>query len=325
MAKPTQGDAHVNAPLTQISIAYIQDQRMAFIADRVFPIVPVEKQSDAYFTYGREDWWRIEAKPRGPATESAGGGFSLGTDTYLAKVYAFHKDVDDQLRANADAALNVDRDATEYVSNQLLMLRERTWTDAYFKAGVWSGDQTGVAAAPGANQFLQWNDLASSPIEDVRKQAITIQERTGRKPNKLVLGPRVLVALVDHPDLIDRIKYTQRGIITPELLAPVFDVDEVLIPNAVQNTAAEGLAGSYSFLYGKAALLTFAAPRPSLLQPSAGYFFSWTGLLGSGAFGVRMKSFRMEQLEADRVEGEMAFDAKLVGADLSVFFASAVA
>jgi hypothetical protein len=61
------------------------------------------------------------------------------------------------------------------------------------------------------------------------------------------------------------------------------------------------------------------------LVPSAGYTFSWTGLLGSGAEGGRISKFRMEHLKADRIELEQAFDLKLVAADLGYFFNTVVA
>lgn len=323
--KPTPSDVHVNAALTGISVAYLQDNRDAFAADQVFPVVPVEKQSDSYFTYDRGDWYRIEARPRAPASESAGGGFALSTETYAAIVYAIHKDVDDQLRANADPAVDPDADATEWVTRQLLLKRERVWADAFFKTAVWTGDQTGVAATPGANQFLQWNDVNSNPIEDIKAQIIAVQKRTGFRPNVLVLGPETHNKLSDHPDVVDRIKYTERAIVTADLLAALFGVERVVIPAAIENTALEGAADSLAFIYSKAALLVYAAPRPSLLQPSGGYIFGWTGYAGAAAFGGRVLSFRMDALKADRVEGELAFAAKLVSADLGAFFATAVA
>jgi hypothetical protein len=325
MPKPTPGDAHVNAALTNVSIAYVLDAGRSYIADQVFPVVPVQKQSDAYFLFSQEDFLRIEAKERAPAVESAGGGYALTTATYSAKVYALHKDVDDQLRSNADPAVDPDDAAAEYITQQLLLKREKLWASAYFTTGVWTGDQTGVAAGPIANQFLQWNDAASTPIEDIRTQARVIQKRTGFYPNRLVLGPEVYDKLADHPDIIDRIKYTQQAVVTADLLAGIFGIERVLQPEALENTAAEGLAGTYSYVYNKAAQLLYAAPRPSLMVPSAGYIFAWTGFLGASAYGARMKSFRMEQNEADRIEGEMAFDPKVVAAGLGVHFASAVA
>ncbi len=325
MPNPTPSDVHVNAPLTSISVAYIQ-QATNFIADKVFPNAPVGKQSDRYFQYDRADWFRVEAQERAPGTESAGGGWRIdNTPTYFARIYAVHKDIDDPTRANADAPIDMDRDATEWVTQQLLLLREKRFINAYFKTGVWATDLTGVAASPTGNQFLQWDQAGSDPISDVEDQAIDMAEKTGYKPNVLVIGPRVLAALKNHAAILDRIKYTQRGMVTPDLLAGLFEVEKVLVPFATENTAAEGATASYSLMYGKNAFLAYANPAPSLLKPSAGYIFPWTGLLGAGAYGNRIKRFRMEHLASDRVEGEMAFDCKLVAADLGVFFSGAVA
>jgi len=324
MAQPTASDVHVNAPLTNISIAYIQEAQN-FIADRVFPMVPVQKQSDRYFAYDRGDFFRVEAQERAPATQSAGSGFDIdNTPTYYAKLYAVHKDVDDQVRANADAPINMDRDSTIFVTQQCLLKREKVWADNYFTTGVWDTDQTGVAAAPGANQFLQWDQTGSTPIEDVTNQGVQIAQLTGYKPNVLVLSPFVFNVLRNHPNVTDRIKYTQRAVVTTDILAGLFEVDRVLVPWGVINTAAEGATDSFSFIYGKSALLVYANPRPSIMQPSGGYIFAWTGLLGAGAYGNRIKRFRMEELAADRIEGEIAFDAKLIAPALGKFFASAV-
>ena len=65
-------------------------------------------------------------------------------------------------------------------------------------------------------------------------------------------------------------------------------------------------------------------PRPGLRQPSAGYTFAWTGLLGSGATGIRQKRFRMEALESTRIEGEMAFVQKVVAPELGYLFEDTV-
>jgi hypothetical protein len=68
----------------------------------------------------------------------------------------------------------------------------------------------------------------------------------------------------------------------------------------------------------------YVAPRPSLKMPSAGYIFAWTGLLGAAAYGNRMKRIPMPMLDAERIEGEMAFDLKIVASDLGYMFADAV-
>lgn len=326
---PTPGDVHVNTPLTNISIAFLQNANN-FVATRVFPNIPVSKQSDRYYVYARGDFNRDEMRERAPATESAGGGYSLdNTPTYFANRFSFHKDIPDEVRANADAVLNPDREATAYVTHKALIKREKVWVSKYFSTSVWTYEKAGVSASPGAGQVLQWNDANSTPIEDVRAQKRAVAQSTGYEPNKLVLGRAVFDALLDHPDIIDRIKYGQTSggpaMAGQDTLAKLFNVDEVLVMNAVENTAAEGQSASHAFIGGKAALLTYAAPAPGLMTPSAGYTFSWTGLLGSGAEGNRIRSFRMEALNADRVEIDMSFDSKLVSADLGAFWSSIVA
>lgn len=326
---PTPGDVHVNTPLTNISIAFLQNASN-FVATRVFPNIPVAKQSDRYYTYDRGDFNRDEMRERAPATESAGGGYRLdNTPTYFATRFSFHKDIPDEVRSNADAVLNPDREAATFVTQKALIKREKQFVANFFATGKWGTDLAGVASGPSTGQLLQWNDTSSKPIEDIRKYKRAIAESTGYEPNKLVLGRAVYDALLDHPEIIDRLKYGQTAgaaaNTTTNDLAALFKVDEILVMNAIENTAAEGATNAHSFIGGKNALLVHAATAPGLMTPSGGYTFSWTGLLGAGSEGNRIKSFRMENLSADRVEIDMCFDLKLVAADLGTFFSGIVA
>lgn len=330
MPNPVKGDVHVNRPLTNISVAFLQ-RADAFVASRVFPNIPVSKQSDLYFTFPRGSFNRDEMKERAPSTESAGGGYDITTDSYSARVYAFHKDVDDQLRANADSPLNLDREATEYVTVKALIKREKLWTTKYFTTGLWDTDITGVAAAPSAGEVLQWNDANSTPVEDVAAGKAKVLESTGFEPNTLVMGYNVWSKLKDHPDLIDRIKYSggvgpaNPALISTQAVAALMEVDNVFVMKSVENTATEGAAAAHSFIGGKKALLCHAAPNPGIMTPSAGYTFSWTGLLGAGSEGNRISRFRMDPIKSDRIEIEMAFDQKLVASELGYFFNTIVA
>ena len=323
MPNPTRSDVHVDGPLNTLSIAYAQDQTQ-YGADRLFPVVPVAFKSDTYFTYDRGDWFRDEAQERAPGTESAGGGWRLSTDSYSAKRYAYHQDVDDETRANTQSPLAPDQDATEYVTERMLLKRENVFTSAYVTTGVWTGSTTG-ADLVGGTDFTQWDDPTSEPIQDIRVQITKVAETTGLKPNKLAIGPEVWDQLADHPDLLERIKYTERGMVGPDLLASLLGLDEVIIPFATRNTADEGATESMDFFWGKSATLLYSAPSPGLRRPSAGYIFAWTGFLGASAWGSRIKRFRKEEIESDRVEGDIYFDAKVVAPELGVHFSQAVA
>jgi len=322
---PNRAQTHIDHALTNFSVAYMQDETK-YIADKVFPQIPVTQQSNRYFVYEKADWFRDEAQERAPATESAGGDYTIdNTPTYFCTKYAYHKDVTEEDRVNTDQPINADQDAVEFTASKLLLRREILWAVKYFNTGIWGTEYAGAAVAD-PTHVLYWNNPLSTPIEDIRKARTDMSELTGYKPNTLTLGARVYDALCDHPDILDRIKYTQRGIITADMLAAMFEMDKVLVADAIKNTAGKGLTASMSFIFGKHALLSYAPKRPALKMPSAGYTFAWTGLLGAGAYGNRMRRIPMPILGegVERIEGEMAFDQKLVASDMGCFFYSVV-
>jgi hypothetical protein len=325
MPQPTISDVHIDAILTNISVAYMQ-RAENMIADKVFPVVPVDKKSNKYFTYDKNDWFRDEAQRRAPGTESAGGGYNLSTTTYSADVFAFHKDVDDQTLANADTPLNPLREAAEFVTSRLLLRREVQFISDFMTTGVWATDATGVSASPSSTQFYQWNDYTNSdPIEDIEEAKENILSTTGYEANTLVLGYQSFRQLKNHPDVVDRYKYTTSSVITEEMLARLFGVNRILVAKSVRATNDEGLTPAYGFNFGKSACLLHVAPNPGLMTPSAGYIFAWTGVSGGLGSTIGTSQFRMESLKAARIEAEVAFDNKVVASDLGYFFASCVA
>lgn len=317
--QPTPSQVHVDRVLTNISIANMQSSE-EFIANKVYPILPVDKRSDQFRVYPKDDWFRDEAEKRAPATESAGGGYDITTDNYFCDVYAFHKDIDDQTRDNSDADVDLDRGATDFVTTKMLLKREKVWVTQNFQPGVWGTTITGVAAAPGAGEVLRWDDANSDPRRDVKAARRQIKSITGYFPNTMVLHYDALDALEDHPDLVERIKYTSADSIDLAMLARIFKVKRVLVAGAIENSAKEGQVADMDFIYGKHAWLGYVAERPSLMAPSAGYTFSWRHAPLTNDQGVEIRRFRMEHIRSERIEGEIAFDDKIVATDLGYFF-----
>ncbi|PWK07503.1 hypothetical protein [Tumebacillus permanentifrigoris] len=325
---PSNSNAHVDQMLTNISVAYMQDENN-FVADKVFPEVPVEREADRYFVYSKEDLFRDEAKERANATESAGMDYEVdNTPTYYAKVYALHKDITERDRKNSNDPLKPDRDATQIVTSKLMIKREVLWAEKYFKPGIWGQQTSGVASGTttDATHFLQWDDPDSDPITDIDNARILTLEQTGYEPNILTISAHVFNQLKNHPKILDRIRYTQKATITADMLAGLFEVEKFLVTKAVLNTAKKGSNAAMKFVMGKHALLSYAPKDPGLQVPSAGYIFPWTGLEGAGAYGNRIVRLQMDHLGkgTERIEGEMAFDQKVVCPDLGYFFANAV-
>lgn len=329
MAQPTQSQVHVDAVLTNISVAYLQNDN-AFIGRRVFPIVPVEKQSDKYFTYAKNDWFRDEAQLRADGTASAGSGYGISTASYACDVYAIHKDVGDQVRANADAPIDPDAEATVFCTQRLMLRMEMDWMSKCFATSKWGTDVTGVASGATTGQTVHWSNYTSGdPIQDVETGKAKILGTTGFEPNTLVLGYEVFQKVKNHPDIVDRIKYSSTNaspaIASEQALAQLFGVDRVLVSRAVKATNIEGETAAYSFTAGKGALLAYVAPSPGLLTPSAGYTFAWRGASDGAGENIGVSRFRMDEYRADRIEAQMAWDIKVVATDLGYFFNTIIA
>jgi hypothetical protein len=325
MPNPTGSDLHVNRPLTAVSVRYATNAGK-YIADKVFPTVPVDQRSDLFTKWSKSDWLRSHAQKRAPGTESPGAGWTITRDSFYCDVYAVHKDIDDQDRANADPEFKLDSDATEFVTQQLLLQRDIDFVDQYLKVGVWETNLVGGV------DFTQWNEAGSDPIGDVAWWYLQFERLTGMAPSFMVLGADVRLALKQHPDIIDRIKYTQRGVVTDQLLASLFDTPKLMTSMArkssgphIPDATAQDAAASYDFVAPtNSVFFGYAPENPSRQKPSAGYTFSWNGYLGGNSLGLRVKKFRMEHIESDRIEGSQTYDMKVVSRDCGVFVSDVI-
>ncbi len=328
MPKQTAGDVHVSQALTNVSVAYRNDAS-AFVFSRAFAQIPVANQAGQYHVWTKADLLRSDAQQRAPGAPAARSAPGSTTAAYFADRYAIGAGIPDPIRRNADPALNLEVQYTEALTGDLMIRREVDWASTFFAAAIWDGassstDMTGQAApASTATNFLQWNDPASVPIEDIHGEADSIMRNNGTRPNRLIVGSAVHTALRNHPDILDRIKHTQRGVVTEDLLAQLFDVESYMVMRATRNTATEGATASYSFIGGTGALLCYANPGAATNQPSAGYTFTWNE--AGGMDGLRVKRYRDEEYESDIVEVESWWDDVVVASGLGAFFVTAVA
>lgn len=342
MPSPTLNEVRVNQLLTDISLGYLQDDE-GFAHLRCFPLVQSRQQSGLIGRYDRADWWRNNFAKRAGGAESAGSGWKQdNTMSYFADVWALHKDITRQDEANAQNPYDLRRDATLWLMEQAKISREVEWAARYFTTGKWTGidgtlaDMTGVNSGATGNQFVRWNVANSTPIKDIRAKMDTIHKLIGKRPNKLVLGREVWTVLADHADVLARI--INSGGVSPsapakvlrQALASILELDEVVVMDGIQVTSAENssfeTSKTTSFIAGKNALLVRAEPNASLMNPSAGMTFAWTGYEGgAGGQGQVISDFWIQEKKVTRVEAEMAYAFKLTQTDGGVFFSTAVA
>jgi len=309
MPRPNKASVHIDGLLSNLSVAYMQKQDV-FIFPKVFAPVRVDEQSNKYPVFDSKDFNLDEAEVRKDSTETAGGGYGISNDNYNCEVYGFHKDVGDQLAWNASKFFDLYKGATEYVTRKILLKQEKRWVDTYLASGVWG--ETLV----GGTDFDQFSEVTSKPISIFKTEIADMLEDTGMEPNTLVLGYKVFNDLTEHPDFVDRVKYSSSDAVTAQIMAKLIGVERILVAKAVV-ASGKGATKTNAFTFGRNALLCYAAPNPGLLTPSAGYTFSWEY---AGIGSVAVEKYYIREKKTTRIEAESAFDCKIVASELGKLF-----
>ncbi len=138
----TPSAVHIDQPLSNLTLAYAQEQTN-FIADKVFPTVGVQRQSDKYYTYDRANMNRTgDVKKLAPRTEVNRIGMTISNDSYFADVFGLGMDFDEQTLANEDAMLEIRAAGAQTLTTRLMIHREEQFADSFFSAGIWETNKT---------------------------------------------------------------------------------------------------------------------------------------------------------------------------------------
>lgn len=305
----TERDVVVDPALSNVSIRYSND---IFIADLLLPMLKVAKQTGKYFVYDKANL-RIDQTTRAAGAGANEIDFGVApTGVFSTNDHALKGFVSDEVQDQADAALNPLVDEVETITEKLMLDREQNAANLLFATGNITNNTT-------LSGTSQWSDGDNSdPIGDIRTARISVHQNTFKLPNTLVLGKQVYDQLIEHPQVIDRIKYSQLGVATPELLAKIFQVDKVIVGYAGSNTAKEGQTDSLSYVWGKFALVAYISPQIKLRNVTLGYTFTYSTRTA--------KRWRDEDREGTYVRiGNDNYQMALIAAACGYLIAGAVA
>lgn len=336
MAQPDVADVHVNTLLTRVSIGY---KPQGFFAAKLFPMIPVDKQTDIYVKYNKSFWARdtgaagaaptgaAQAVRRAPGTRARTVGYTVDTtNTYRCVNYALGMEIPFELRQNADSVFNLDQNANSLLNSLLNLRFDREVAADMIVSGGWGS----------LTVSNKWNDYsASTPMEDVRAGLQTIRRGTlGMSTGggiKMLVGALVDQRLKDHPDITDRFKYgadsANPAIITNKLLAQLFEVDSYEVANSVFTADEEGTAeasATYSDVVTDDVLIYWTPPAGELMAPSAGYLFNWFSAAGGQSALTFSRKGTEERQRYDWVEVHGYLDWVVTNVDAGVLNTDAV-
>ena len=349
-SQPSSRTINWDVHLTTLAESFSQDM-MNFVGSRVFPMVPVEKESDRYWVYPIGTFSRHHMEDREEMGIAPRANFTLSDNTFQCRFKSLAHEVSDRRRANSRAPLMEDEAVTKFLVENALIDIELGFADTYFKAGVWDYQATGSTTAANLTNWkratgrtiVQWDDYENStPLRDVTQLLTAVGEATGRRPNVATFGRPVFDALKHHPEFVGRIDDGQTNgvaMVTRANMAALLEVDEVLVMDSVQNSVAEGFKTDGSpkdavnqFIGGKHALFSYrASASPSFQDGSAGYTFVFRnadfipnafGMFNDQGMGISRYYDRKRRCEAFEID--LAYDQKLSGPSLGCFLSGIV-
>lgn len=319
---PAVQKVHIDKALTNISIGYTNEQ---FIADEIFKPVSVNKQSDKYYVYGMERFRQYDDL-RAPGTEANEISWTLSDDSYYAEGHALRHPIADEEKQNADAEFDLEADATELVTEGILLNKEIDAANKLLDSNNYHNDLFITLGASGSP--AKWSDYENSdPILDIKRAKEAIHRKSGLRPNVLIISEPVKNVLELHPRLLEVIKYVQRGIVTTDLMAAAFGVDRILVGSALKSDATNagqvepGQIEPLNYIWGNSAVLAYVPQRPGKKIPAIGYSFMWNK---DGNGSVQVRKWYETGRRATIVEAERWYDQKIISNVAGFLFADVV-
>ena len=322
MTRPTAADSHVAQVITDWAIAYANEQT-SYKADLLSPNVPCPNRSAKFYTYDKAPWFTDEMQVRGEGAPVPLSGYTLSTTLFEIDTWSLGKPIDDQTRDNEDDILDSDQDAAAFLMEKERIRREKAFAAACLATGKWGLDITGnTSASVEGTSIAQFDDADSHPLVDMAYYRTYIKLQTGKDGNVFALGRQAWDKLKNHADILDRLKGGATSIdpakVTQQAVAGLMELDEIVVMDAVKNTATAPKAMSGSFIAGKHGLLMHRNMNAGRKGATAVKTVTWKRP-GTDARGFRMLKSAID-IHRDLVEVESNFTVKICASDLGVFF-----
>jgi hypothetical protein len=312
--------AHTPVFLQNVSLGF---RNRDLIADRVSPRVPVNAQSGKYRIWGKnenithESRWAPGAIPNAIETRWSDG-------TYFAELRKLRTLLlDTELRA-ADSDLNLRTHYTEFVTNAIAISREKRVADQFTTAGNYAAGNK-ITKAGGAEWDIAGVAATDQPLQDLFQiiRAVALAAMVPASSLSVIIPePVYLTAIWKNAAILDRIKYSERGIVTYDLLAGLLGVKEVIPaqslsagpgPEVADADVVTGYTNTY--LWGDTVWVGLINAGQNDMVPTFSRSFNWRAETGGQDRQIRQYRAEDEGREADWIECKEAVGEQIVYAD----------
>ncbi|MBZ0200882.1 MAG: major capsid protein [Ignavibacteriaceae bacterium] len=288
----------VDPVLTEIARGY---NNATFIGTSLFPVVEVQKEGGKIPQFSKEAFkiYNTERAIRANSNRISPEGRT--TIDFVLTEHDLEYPMD--YREISEDPTPLKLHAAHVVADGIALRLEKSIADLAQTLGTYpSGNKVTLAAGD------KFTNTSSDPFAIFDTAVEAIRGKIAKRPNVCVLGAQAFKALKNHPSIVDRIKYTQHAVITPELLRQLLNFEQLYVGDAV--SAADD--GTFSDLWSDNAVLAYVPvgssdiPR-SYYEPAFAYTLRKKGSPIVDTYGEKGK--------VDIVRNTDIFTAKVVGSE----------
>jgi hypothetical protein len=255
----------VDPILTEVARGYGSPN--AKIASILFPIVPVGARAGTILSFGVESFRLVNtARAPGANTKRIQLGFASGKYSLVDHRLEGEVPIEHEEEAAAVPGIDMGAMAVNTVQDVMGNEREKLAADlALNPANYPAGNKETLSGTS------KWSDPASDPFTDINDAREAIRSKIGKKPNVLTLGPKVLLALRNHPKILDRISITNDRVpATLEQLQRLLEIAQI-----VEGEATYHDGSAFQDMWGKDALLAYTTPASMQQRGSPNYGYTY--------------------------------------------------
>lgn len=264
------GPYYVDPVLTNLSQKWTNGTG-EYIAEQLFPVITVPKPTGKYWAYNKDNLraggTNIDLRTGRSKTAEVTFGKSL-KDFGPLQEHAMKDFISKDEYRDTDSPLDVETDVVDNLNEVMLLSEEISLATMLRSTSVITQNTT-------LSGTSQWSDYGNSnPFSDIKSAIIAARSASFKAPNTITFSQDVWLALVDHPDLLDRIKWSNLGVVTEadflRLFAP-YGIQKILVGKAMYDNAIEGQTATVGSVWGKDVILSYTTPTPGLRTVNGGY------------------------------------------------------
>jgi len=263
---------HASTFMSNLSVQYANEE---YIGTRLMPVIGVDKLTNQFATYAKRD--RLAAPSDSMEGRSTPNEIndSRSYDSYATAPYGLKNFVESKVLQNQDAPFDEMLDLQESVSELVALNEEIRIAAVVANSSNYSGNTAAVST--------KWNSASGgNPIKDVLTAKAACWSGRGRGRMVGVCSLDVYNALRVNPQILEALKYTQKGgLASRENICALLELDDLLVGKARKDTANEGQTASYSRIWSDIFAVLRVADGPSLRNASFGYTLRFKGALNS--------------------------------------------